>query len=191
MRSIKDRITSNSSLFNQTASFSDQFRKSLESLEKTNQFIFFKNKTIYRPLKKPLMAFREGLYFVHRSQKQRRNTSNKKTSSNTHSPKPSPLPKTNENTKLPNSSLTQIKNHRTGTPVITKREIFEVENMNKEKKKNEFLEVLNKPTKPKIIIKRKQRGNKCVALSQTMNVDEYLCDLDALNPWDYESINKA
>lgn len=184
MRSVKDRITSNSSLFNQTDSFSDQFRKSLESLEKTNQFIFFKNNTIYRPLKKPLMAFREGLYFVHRSQKQRKNTSKSKSSSYAHSPKPSPIPKINENVKVPVSSLNFIQNYRTGTPVIRKIQSFEGE------KKKECVEVMSKPIRPKIVIKRKQRG-KSVALSQTMNGDEDLGDFDGLNPWDYESINKG
>lgn len=182
MRSIKDRVTSNSSLLNQTDPFSDQYRKSLESLSKTNQFIFFRNKTIYKPLKKPFMAFQDGLYFVHKSNKYRKNSTKSKSSSYKLSPKPSPVPKHSETLKIPSSSFSFIQNHRTATPVIQKK----IENSNEENKKLKSLSVAYKPVRPKIVIKRKKKS-KCGKFSQTMNGGWKVEEFEGINPWDYEA----
>lgn len=182
MRSIKDRVTSNTSLLNKSDQFSDQFRKSLESLSKTNQFIFFRNKTIYKPLKKPFMAFQDGLYFVHKSHKYRKSSSNSKSSSYKHSPKPTPVPKLYETVKIPSSSLSFTQNHRTGTPVVPKQ----AENSNEENKKPKSLSVAYKPVRPKIVIKRK-KNKRCGKMSQTMNDGWKAEEFEGIHPWNYEA----
>src|SRR5574343_1453683 len=118
MRSVKDRVISKTSIFGNTENNYDQTRKSFDFLEKTGQLVFLRNQTIYRRVKKPLLGFKEGLYFVHKNKSPSKMRQKSQTATYSSSLKDSPVPKFSETLKIPTPVIYFNANPRSSTPLV-------------------------------------------------------------------------
>jgi hypothetical protein len=171
MRSGKDPDGSRISLYGTQDFATEKLRKSLEFLEKNNQVIFFRNKSLYRRAYKPLV-FQEGLNFVHKNKTPRKQRQKSQTATFAYSLKPSPLPKFSETMKIPTPVVIFNVKPRSATPVVE-----ESEKVTQNKK------LIVRPIKPKIIIKRKSR-NKTAKSAETDTLNDITKDFGELDPWE-------
>ena len=174
MRSVKDRVPSKTSIFGITEKNYDQTRKSFDFLEKTGHLIFLRNQTIYRKVKKPLLGFKEGLYFVHKDKSPRKMRQKSQTATYSRSLKDSPVPQLTESLKVPTPVIYINTKPRSSTPLVK-----EIQCKTTEGKSSD----VSRPVKPKIIIKRKAK-TKPAAKSAFKDSSNITKDFGELDPWD-------